>query len=105
MDLSLGSARPMLAAMRRCASLVEFSTMTVNATARASYAQPFAARNQFAVGRKDGGDADDIACRNARVPEGELKARKSFKMFTDAFGGKIFLATNAMCRFLPCLRD
>src|SRR5215467_764359 len=32
MDLSLGSARPMLAAMRRCGSLVEFSLMTVNAT-------------------------------------------------------------------------
>src|ERR1700751_9056 len=32
MDLSLGSARPMLAAMRRCASLVEFSLITVNAT-------------------------------------------------------------------------
>src|SRR5437879_9515347 len=32
MDLSLGSARPMLAAMSRCASLVEFSLMTVKAT-------------------------------------------------------------------------
>src|SRR5712691_6624038 len=32
MDLSLGSARPMLAAMSRCASFVEFSLMTVNAT-------------------------------------------------------------------------
>src|SRR5467141_1135148 len=54
--------------------------------------QPFAARNQFAVGRKDGGDADDIACRNARVPEGELKARKSFTMFTDAFGEENLLS-------------
>src|SRR5256885_3128171 len=32
MDLSLGSARPMLAAMSRCASFVEFSLMTVKAT-------------------------------------------------------------------------
>src|ERR1700682_603396 len=32
MDLSLGSAKPMLAAMRRCASFVEFSLMTVKAT-------------------------------------------------------------------------
>src|SRR5215831_8311208 len=32
MDLSLGSARPMLAAMRRWGSLVEFSLITVNAT-------------------------------------------------------------------------
>src|SRR6266480_3488200 len=32
MDLSLGSASPMLAAIRRCGSLVEFSLMTVNAT-------------------------------------------------------------------------
>src|SRR5437867_10507996 len=32
MVLSLGRARPMLAAMRRCASFVEFSLMTVKAT-------------------------------------------------------------------------
>src|SRR6266481_3195570 len=32
MDLSLGRARPMLAAIRRCGSLVEFSLMTVKAT-------------------------------------------------------------------------
>src|SRR5579859_6988090 len=32
MDLSLGNARPMLAAMRRCGSFVEFSLMTVKAT-------------------------------------------------------------------------
>src|SRR5215475_7962565 len=32
MDLSLGSARPMLAAIKRCGSLVEFSLITVNAT-------------------------------------------------------------------------
>src|SRR5215467_10636243 len=32
MVLSLGRARPMLAAMRRCGSFVEFSLITVNAT-------------------------------------------------------------------------
>src|SRR5262252_10742966 len=32
MDLSLGSARPMLAAIRRCGSFVDFSLITVNAT-------------------------------------------------------------------------
>src|ERR1700731_4462246 len=32
MDLSLGNAKPMLAAISRCASLVEFSLMTVKAT-------------------------------------------------------------------------
>src|ERR1700681_4148729 len=32
MDLSLGNARPMLAAIKRCASLVEFSLITVKAT-------------------------------------------------------------------------
>src|SRR5215813_14735958 len=32
MDLSLGNANPMLAAIRRCGSLVEFSLITVNAT-------------------------------------------------------------------------
>src|ERR1700730_4474451 len=32
MDLSLGSAKPILAAIKRCASLVEFSLITVKAT-------------------------------------------------------------------------
>src|SRR5256885_13030598 len=32
MDLSLGNARPMLAAIRRCGSFVEFSLITVKAT-------------------------------------------------------------------------
>src|ERR1700680_3558954 len=32
MDLSLGRARPMLAAIKRCGSLVEFSLITVKAT-------------------------------------------------------------------------
>src|SRR6266478_5310414 len=54
--------------------------------------QPFAAGNQFTVRREDRGDADDVARRNARVSEGELKARKSFTMFTDALGEEDFLS-------------
>src|SRR5260370_29878759 len=48
--------------------------------------QPFAARNQLAVGRTNPGHANDVARGDARAAEGELKARKSFTMFTDAFG-------------------
>src|SRR5450631_2969393 len=53
--------------------------------------QSFAARNQFAIGREDRRDAHDVARRNSRVPESELKARKPFTMFSDAFGEKYFL--------------
>src|SRR5260370_23114500 len=66
--------------------------------------QSFAAGDQLAVGREDRGDTADVACRNACVPEGELKARKSFTMFTDAFGEKNFLSDERHGAGLPCLR-
>ena len=66
--------------------------------------QTFTAGDQFAIGREDRGDADDIACRDARVSEGELEARKPFTMFTDAFGEKYFLRNERHGAGLPCLR-
>jgi hypothetical protein len=53
--------------------------------------QTFAARNQFAVRRKNRRDADDVARRNSRVAQSQLKTRESFTMLTDAFGEKYFL--------------
>src|SRR5437588_10725874 len=67
--------------------------------------QSFAAGNQFAVGREDGGDADDVACRNPCVPQGELEARKPFAMFTDAVGEEDYLSNERHCAGLPCLRE
>src|SRR5713226_8153774 len=67
--------------------------------------QSFAARNQFAVGREDGGNANDVARRNACVPQGELKTRKPFTMFTDAFGEEDFLSNERHGAGLPCLRE
>src|SRR5207302_1579120 len=67
--------------------------------------QSFAAGNQFTVGRKNRGDADNVARGDARVPEGELEARKSFTMFTDAFGEENFLRNERHGAGLPCLRD
>src|SRR5450432_974288 len=48
--------------------------------------QPFAAGDQFAIGREDRRDQHDVARRNSRVAQRQLKARKPSPMFTDAFG-------------------
>src|SRR5579871_5261392 len=53
--------------------------------------QTFAARNQFAVWREDRRNADDVASSNSRISQSQLKARKPFPMFSDAFGEKYFL--------------
>jgi hypothetical protein len=66
--------------------------------------QALAAGNQFAVGGEDRGDADYVARRDARIPEGKLEARKPFTMFTDAFGEKYFLRNERHGAGLPCLR-
>jgi hypothetical protein len=66
--------------------------------------QTLAAGNQFAVGREDRGDADDVARRNACVPQSELETREPFTMFTDAFGEKDFLSNERHGAGLPFLR-
>jgi hypothetical protein len=53
--------------------------------------QAFAARDQFAVWREDRRNADDVARSNTRISESQLKARKPFPVFSDAFGEKNFL--------------
>jgi len=40
--------------------------------------QSFTARNQFCVGRENGGDANDVARGNASVPQSELETREPF---------------------------
>jgi hypothetical protein len=67
--------------------------------------QSFAARNQFAVGRENGGDANDVARGNAGVPQSELETREPFTMFTDAFGEEDFLSNERHGAGLPCLRE
>src|ERR1700676_4626361 len=73
--------------------------------AGADVLQALAARNQFAIGRKDGGDADDVAGGNSRVAESELKTRKSFAMLTNALGEEDFLSDERHGAGLRRLRE
>jgi hypothetical protein len=54
--------------------------------ARLDVLQTLATGNQFTVGRENRRDAHDVACGDSCIAQGELEARKSFAMFTDAFG-------------------
>src|SRR3984957_466727 len=53
--------------------------------------EPFTARDQFAVRRKNRGDANDVARGNSGISEGELEARKPLAMFSDSLGEENFL--------------
>src|ERR1700733_4689339 len=53
--------------------------------------QTFAARNQFAVGRENRGDANDVARGNACVAQRQLKAGKALAVFPDSLGEENFL--------------
>jgi hypothetical protein len=66
--------------------------------------QAFAARDQFTIRREDGGDADDVASRNARVAKREFKTGEPFAMFTDAFGEKYLLSDERHGAGVRCLR-
>src|SRR5207245_7589212 len=59
---------------------------------RPNVLQAFAARDQFTIRREDGGDANDVASRDARVAKREFETGEPFAMFTDAFGEKYFLS-------------
>ena len=80
----------------RCqGSRVWFSLMTVNEkpagpASDASESLP-AAGNELAVRRKNRGDANDIASRNARAAERELKTRKALAVLADSLGQENFL--------------
>src|SRR5580698_8575690 len=53
--------------------------------------QAFAAGNQFAVGRENRGDANDVARGNACVAQRQLKAGKALAVFPDSLGEENFL--------------
>src|ERR1700723_1107209 len=53
--------------------------------------EPFTARDQLAVRRKNRGDANDVARGNPGVSQRELKARKPLAMFSDSLGEENFL--------------
>src|ERR1700722_2355205 len=53
--------------------------------------EPFTARDQFAVRRKNRGDANDITRGDSGVSQRELEARKPLAMFSDSLGEKNFL--------------
>src|ERR1700747_922794 len=97
MDLSLGRARPMLAAIRRCASLVEFSLMTVNATwPGLMYFNPSLREINLQLGGKI---EDTRTMLQAAIPA-FLSANSKLESFSRCLPTplvrKIFLATNAM---------
>jgi hypothetical protein len=66
--------------------------------------QSFTARDQFAIGREDRGDANDVARRNSRIPKSELEAGEPFAMFSDAFGEENFLSDERHGAGVRCLR-
>src|SRR5882762_8326615 len=97
MDLSAGRARPMPAAIKRCASRVEFSLMTVKATWPGLICFSPSLRE---INLQLGGKIEDTrtmlqaampALRNANS---KLESRS--RCFPTPFVRKIFFATNAM---------
>jgi hypothetical protein len=53
--------------------------------------EPLTARDQFAIRRKNRGDANDVARGNSSVSQRELEARKPLAMFSDSLGKENFL--------------
>src|ERR1700736_6672982 len=97
MDLSLGSARPMLAAIRRCGSLVEFSLMTVNATWPGLKCFRPSLRE---INLQLGGKIEETRTMlHAAIPafrSANSKLDKRSRCLPTPFVRKIFLATNAI---------
>src|ERR1700724_4319777 len=111
MDLSLGSARPMLAAIKRCGSLVEFSLITVKATwpGRICFNPSLREINlQFGGKMEETRTMLQAAIPALRRASSKLESRS--RCFPTPFVRKIFFATNAMggagvrC-LLSCARD
>src|SRR5882757_2722457 len=97
MDLSLGSARPMLAAMSRCASFVEFSLMTVNATCPGLMCFNPSLRE---INLQLGGKMEETRTMlHAAMPafrRASSKLESLSRCLPTPLVRKIFLATNAM---------
>src|SRR5262249_41518066 len=47
--------------------------------------QSFASRNQFAIRRKDEGNANNVASDDARIAQNQFEAGEPFPMFPDTF--------------------
>src|SRR5712671_3823755 len=97
MDLSLGSARPMLAAISRCGSRVEFSLMTVKATwpGRMCF-KPSLREINWQLGGKI---EDTRTMLHAAIPalrNASSKLESRSRCFPTPLVRKIFFATNAM---------
>jgi hypothetical protein len=57
------------------------------------------ARDQFAVGRKDGGDTHQVLRRDAGVAQGEFERGEALPMFSHAFGEKDLLGDHVLAQF------
>src|SRR3984893_5660018 len=97
MDLSAGSARPIPAAISRCASRVEFSLITVNATCPGSMCFNPSLRE---ISLQFGGKMEETRTMlHAAIPalrNASSKLESRSRCFPTPFVRKIFFATNAM---------
>src|ERR1700722_3471604 len=97
MDLSAGSARPMPAAIRRCASRVEFSLMTVNATCPGLRCfSPSAREMSLQLGGKIEETRTMLHAAMPALRNASSKLESLSRCFPTLFVRKIFFATNAM---------
>src|SRR6202022_997757 len=99
MDLSLGNAKPILAAIKRCASLVEFSLITVKATCPGLMCFKPSLRE---INLQLGGKIEETRTMlNAAIPafrKASSKLESLSRCLPTPLVRKIFLATNAMDR-------
>src|SRR5579859_5768202 len=97
MVLSLGRARPMLAAMRRCGSLVEFSLITVNATWPGFRCfKPSLREINLQFGGKMEETRTILQAAMPALRRASSKLESLSRCFPTPFVRKIFFATNAM---------
>src|ERR1700724_596436 len=106
MDLSLGNAKPILAAINRCASLVEFSLMTVKATCPGLMCFNPSLRE---INLQLGGNMEETRTMlHAAIPalrKANSKLESLSRCLPTPLVRNIFFATNAMGRFFvpPCV--
>src|SRR2546430_5706398 len=97
MDLSLGSARPMLAAISRCGSLVEFSLITVNATCPGRMCfRPSLREISLQLGGKIEETRTILHAAMPALRSASSKLESLSRCLPTPLVRKIFLATNAM---------
>src|SRR4029077_5442762 len=97
MDLSLGSARPMLAAIRRCGSFVEFSLMTVKATWPGLMCfKPSLRETNLQLGGKIEETRTMLQAAMPALRRASSKLESLSRCLPTPLVRKIFLATNAM---------